>query len=614
MPKNLLQMHQGSLQFGSKVIFEQASFSINDDEHVGVIGPNGAGKTSLFRILVGEQSLDSGDLIKTNGLRIGYLAQESDWNVDSVVEDFLAENSQVPLWKIKKWGEGLGLLPEHFQTKMKTLSGGYRMRVQLLYIMGQEPDLMLLDEPTNFLDLESLLVLETFLQEYPSAFMVISHDREFLKKVATHILEVEGNEITKFNGTIEDYFEQKAELQEMLQRQAMNLEVKKKAIQDFVDRFRAKATKAKQAQSRLKQLQKMDTIELKALPVRSQILIPTPARTGKEILQIENGSLGYGDKTILNQINLRFERGDHVGIVGYNGAGKSTLLKGLSQLLPLKSGKLQIGYQAEFGYFAQHSSDSLLPEETVIEALQRASHFEITQQEILNLAGSLLFSGENIKKKIKVLSGGEKSRVALGQILLQKKPCLLLDEPTNHLDFDTVEALTQSLQKYEGTIVVISHDRSFIRRVSTKILEIKNGQVQLYPGTYDEYIWSVEKGVLSIAEAPASPTSPQLADTLSTQKEVEKKFNFKEERKKLESEIRENKKQFEKIEALLKNALNEQSELTEKLFTLQGPESKTASQRLGEVSKSIGDLEEKQMDLLEKIVASENRLEELLGS
>ncbi len=605
---NLLQMNQANKQYGAKILFRDAGFSINQGEHVGVIGPNGAGKTTLFKIIVGQETLDSGQITKSNGLRIGYLEQESEWNVQESVENYLSTQTITPIWTLRQLGLSLGLSEALFSMKLADLSGGYRMRVKLLYLIGLEPDLMLLDEPTNFLDLESILALEKFLQDYKKSFLLISHDREFLRRTTEYTLEVEAEEINKFPGNIDDYFEQKAELQKVLAAQIQNQETKRKHLQDFIDRFGAKATKARQAQSRMKQLDKMEIIETKKIPPRARILLPPATATGKEILQIEQADLGYANKVILSNVQLRVEKNDKIGIVGFNGAGKSTLLKSIGERIPLLKGNLKWGHQVRLSYFAQHLTEDLHPEDTVLDSLQKKAHKDCVAQDILNIAGSLLFSGEAIHKKIKVLSGGEKTRVALGQILLQKSPLLLLDEPTNHLDFDTVNALAEALANFDGTIITVSHDRSFIRQVSQKIIEIKDGKAELYPGNYDEYVWSLEKGALS-ERASTTATAPQ--NPQSSVQNQEKKWNYKEETKRLNSEIKELERKILKTEELLHKLAQQIEEKNADLLKSQGLQAQEVAKSISALNDDIQKYEEILLTHMENLDLSQKALADL---
>jgi ATP-binding cassette subfamily F protein 3 len=515
--KNLLQLQNAAKSFGSRSLFEDATFAVNENEHIGVIGPNGAGKTTLFRMLTGELELDEGKIVRSQSLRLGYLQQHDQWKEGESVEDYLQRGCSKPIWELKQLAQGLGLKESQFALPIQSLSGGYRMRVKLLHLLGEEPNLMLLDEPTNYLDLETMLVLESFLQSFEGAFLLISHDREFLRRTTDHILEVEAGDFVKYNGNIDDYFEQKELLREQLEKQALSQQAQKKKVLDFAARFGAKASKARQVQSRLKQMNKMESIEVKALPVGAKINIPPPPKTGRLALELKNASLGYPQKTVLRNVDLKVESGDRIGVVGFNGAGKSTFLKSIGKLIPTLSGEVEWGYQVGVSVFSQHVAEALNLEHDVYDALESVSHQSIRPQEILNLAGSLLFSGDDVKKKISVLSGGERSRVALGQILLQKSPVLLLDEPTNHLDFYTVEALTQALQSFSGTLIVVSHDRGFIRRVSNKILEVKAGHLRLYPGDYDQYVWSLQQSRVfnEIYETEEDFDSGVIEDSLS---------------------------------------------------------------------------------------------------
>lgn len=609
---NLLQVQKAYKQFGTKMIFQEAGFSINEGEHVGVIGPNGAGKSTLFKVLVGQQELDSGQIIKSQNLRIGYLEQESEWDLTLNSEEYLEQHCSKRLWELKRLGEELGLSDQHFKTPLHQLSGGYRMRMKLLYLIGQEPNLMLLDEPTNFLDLESVLALEVFLQNYEGAFLLISHDREFLRRTTESTLEVEAGEINKYPGNIDDYFEQKSQLRSILEAQAANQEAKRKHLQDFIDRFGAKATKARQAQSRMKQLEKMEKIEIKDLTVKAKILIPSPTHTGKETMLIENAELGYGNQPILKNVNLRLNRGTHLGVVGVNGAGKSTLLKSLAGGIALLQGKRTLGYQVSLGYFSQHSTDQLELEDSILDSLEKAANRELKKQDILNMAGSLLFSGDDIYKKIKVLSGGEKSRVALGQILLKRSPVLLLDEPTNHLDFETVEALTESLRDYEGTIIVVSHDRSFIGRVSSQILEINNGQVEIYPGTYDEYVWSVQQRQKKNHSEELQSSKPSVSGVVSTSlntTSTSEKTLSKEEIRKLNVKNREIQNGIIKLEEKIKKMQEQQMALTEQLMTVEGVKASQMAKDLSDLSNQILSLEDQVLEEMEKLEQGLNLVE-----
>ncbi len=645
---NLLQLNQGFKQYGMKVLFDNARFAVNEGEHVGVIGPNGAGKTTLFKILVGQETLDAGELITSKTLKVGYLEQESKEPLDKSAEEHLTETSITPVWELKQLGLDLGLLEKHFAVPFHELSGGYRMRMKLLSLIGKEPNLMLLDEPTNFLDLESIMALETFLQSYKGAFLLISHDREFLKRTTDHTLEVESGDITKFPGHIDDYFEQKAQMRTILEAQAANQEAKRKSIQDFVDRFGAKATKARQAQSRMKQLDKMEKIDIKDLPVRARIKIPPPSHTGKEALTMIETDLGYETKTVISNLSLRIETGTHLGVVGFNGAGKSTLLKSLAGRIPVLKGERKLGYQVSLSYYAQHVAEDLDPNDTVFDSLQRVAHKDIKQQEILGIAGSLLFSGESVHKKVRVLSGGEKSRVALGQILLRRSPLLLMDEPTNHLDFDTVNALTEALRSYPGTVIVVSHDRSFIGRIATKILEIRDGRAEIYPGTYDDYLWSLEKGSLKKrfeqnleadtkpngttvpATAPIKKTdwssgeAKNLQNTSSSDATVKAAKAFatpapvivrkaqdaphRDQTKRYQAEAKEAQRKIAKTEALLETHNAKVTKINEELVQAQGARSTELSKELAWSFVETERLETDLLEAMEKLAAAETFL------
>ncbi|MBC7385391.1 MAG: ABC-F family ATP-binding cassette domain-containing protein [Cryobacterium sp.] len=615
--ENLIQLQKGSKSFGSRRLFEDASFAINEGEHVGVIGPNGAGKTTLFKVLADEETMDTGKLVRSRNLRLGYLAQHDTWKEGETVEDFVERGATLPIWELKSIGRGLGLEETHYASVIASLSGGYRMRAKLLRLIGTEPNLMLLDEPTNYLDLETLLVLEKFLQGYEGAFLVISHDREFLRRTTDHILEVEAGDVVKYNGNIDDYFEQKAMIRTQLEARAMSIEEKKKQVLDFVARFGAKATKASQAQSRLKSLDRMETIEVKPVAVTARIRIPPPARVGKLLLSIEHADLGYGEKTILSDVSLRMNGGDHLAVVGLNGAGKSTLLKALAGKLTPKKGTVEYGYETSLSFFNQFVAEDLNPNDTVLSAMQRKAHRDVLPQDILDLAGSLLFSGDDAKKPIRVLSGGERSRVALGQVLLQKASCLVLDEPTNHLDFQTVEALTQALQAFTGAIIVVSHDRSFVRRIGTKMLEIAHGKANLYPGTYDEYVWSMEKGAFFSLQKEGAPEKSRSRKenpngNLGRIVPTAVGKDYRELRKTLDKRLRQLDHLISSCDLKMANGAKQIAQLNEVLLSGKGDSSATISE-MGKIQKTIDEAESLWVSSSEEREDVVKQLSELTG-
>lgn len=618
----LFQLVDGAKYIGDRPLFSESTFAVNTGEHIGVIGPNGAGKTSLFKTIIGEYELDEGRIITSNQMRLGYLAQEP--KVDQlhiIAREYISSTSLLPEWMLEKLGQGLGLTPLHLDGSLAELSGGYRMRCELLRLIGQEPNFILLDEPTNYLDLESLFVLEKFLVRFAGAFLLISHDREFLRRTCDQTLEVEGGSITKFNGNIDDYFEQKQMLQQQLEKQNMAKDQKRKEILQFAARFGAKANKAKQVQSRLKSLKKLEPVEYKSLITTTKISIPEPIRTGKLVMEAKQVDLGYENHTVLKQVDFNVFRGDHVGIVGINGAGKSTLLKGLSKQLQLQSGSITHGLNVEVGYYAQHVSEALNKEDTVYSALAEKAHPQVSRQEILDLAGGLLFSGESIHKKIKVLSGGEKARVALGQILLAKSPCLLLDEPTNHLDFHTVEALTLALQKFDGSLIVISHDRAFIQRVAKKILLVNEGLVSLFPGNYEEYLWSVEKGSFEF-----------FANNLSSQKSTEQESNVdsrdqqptesnnlgsslnmgssppsKRERKELQKQVYQYKQKSKSLELVMASIEKDINQLNHQLLSSSGEQAASIAQQSALLNQKHQQAENEWLTIQEQIETLESQ-------
>ncbi len=544
MSINLLQIQNGYKSYATKDLFDDITVSVNLGEHIGIVGANGTGKTTFFKIVIGQEELDSGSVIKSKELKLGYLAQEDVWQKDETITDYIDGLSR-PLWELKDLGQSLGLKPEMFDQPIESLSGGYRMRCKLLRLIGKEPNLLLLDEPTNYLDLESLIVLENFLKKYEGAFLLITHDHEFLKKVTNTTIGFQNKKVEKISGNVDFYFEQKQLQNEILTKQKFNQDKKKKQLQDFVTRFGAKNTKAKQAKSKMKQIERMEDIDAPDTFIpKVNIKLPQPIRTGRFTFALEDVNLGYTEQPVISDISFNIERGDHVAVVGYNGAGKSTFLKGLAGHLKPQKGELQIGQNNVISYFGQHVPEELNLTNTILSELHEGLDLSIDDQMVLDIAGALMFSGDDLNKKISVLSGGEKVRVALAKILLKKNSCLLLDEPTNHLDFYTVEALANALNLYEGTVVFVSHDRKFVRNIAQKILIVNKGKLELYPGNYDEYLWSLEKGLLANIK---TDDSKEETKTTWVKKETRKPNAYKR-KKELERTIRMSEKKMNQLD------------------------------------------------------------------
>ncbi|RME02539.1 MAG: ATP-binding cassette domain-containing protein [Deltaproteobacteria bacterium] len=490
--KSLFQISNLSKRYGPKVIFDRAEVRIAAGEKIGVIGRNGAGKSTLFRMMTGEEEPDEGEIVRFPELRLAYLEQLDPFQPGERVIAFLERYTKRETWACGKVAARFQLGPEDLEAPIEALSGGYQMRVKLAAMLLREPNFLMLDEPTNYLDLHTLILLEKFLADYRGGFLIISHDREFLKRTCNETLEIENGKITLYPGDIEAYLAWKAERREQRLRQNENVEKKRRQLQAFVDRFRAKSSKARQAQSKLKQIARLQKIEIEQASPDVSIRIP-PVTVRKGVaLSCEALAIGYPTKRVAEGIDLVIERGRHVAILGDNGEGKTTLMKTLAGVLEPLSGSYTWGKTLEIGYFAQHTTEMLDPADTVERYLYKVAPSDVTRQEIRDMAGAFLFRGEEVEKEVRVLSGGERARLCLAGLLLSRRDVLLLDEPTNHLDFETVEALGTALRDFAGTVFFISHDRTFVHLLADTIVEIRGGRVLAHPGTYDDYVYHLE--------------------------------------------------------------------------------------------------------------------------
>jgi ATP-binding cassette, subfamily F, member 3 len=495
----MLQIESVHKQFSTKVLFDEASAHLRPQTRVGLVGPNGTGKTTLFKMILGEESPDTGTIRKRPRLRIGYLPQELETITGKTALD-AAHRDEYPEHEAKRILSGLGFSEADFSRPVEKLSGGYRMRVALAHLLLSDPDVLMLDEPTNHLDKPTQRWFEEFLLNSKLTLLVISHDTAFLDRIATHIWEIRDKTIQEFRGNYSKFRELRAARDAQLQA-AANRQAKEVArVQQFVDRFRYQANKARQVQSRIKQLEKVKLIELQRDTKRVRFKFPLPSTSGRHVLELQGVSKRYGEKVVYTSLDFSVERGQRVALVGENGAGKSTLLKMLAGVLTPDKGTRTVGHGVSVHYFAQHQAETLNPEHTILESLGEVSSTAETNF-LRGLAGAFLFSGQDQKKPIKALSGGERNRVALARMLVEPANTLLLDEPTNHLDPASVDVLTDAMIDFPGTIIFISHDPTFLTRIATRVVEIEDGNARNFFGDYEYYLWKKAQEFESIKES-----------------------------------------------------------------------------------------------------------------
>ena len=552
---SLVVLEHLSLHFGGKRIVDDLSLRIAHGDRIGLIGPNGSGKTTLLRLIAGDQHPDGGSIRTARGARVGWLPQDIeveggrsllDLVVGSVpgrekVETELAEAEKAYELTVasgdedammddaerlgdlherlahfetlfsehqaKKILTGLGFLEEDHGRDVGEFSGGWKMRGVLASLLFQRPDVLLLDEPTNHLDMPTVAWFSDFLKKWSSPFILISHDRDFLNEQINRVVSFEVEGVRQYPGDYERYLVQRAEEAEILENKAANLEREREKALQFINRFRAKASKAKAVQSRIKALEKMESAETyRKRKVMSFSFAPT-GRAGHEVVRCEHIRKAYGDRVVLPDVNVTIYRGDRIGIIGPNGAGKTTLLKMIAGELEATDGSIEMGHNIKPGYYAQHHAELLHPKNTVFDEASQVNR-ELGQTRVRSVLGSFLFSGDDVDKLVGVLSGGERARVSLAKLLLDPGNLLLLDEPTNHLDLESCESLIETLDTYDGTMVFVSHNRGLIRRLANKIWSVEDGEVTEYPGNLDDYmrLWQMryEGGDTKAGEAPAA--------------------------------------------------------------------------------------------------------------
>ena len=606
----MITLNHVQKQFGSRVLFKDCSLQIGARDRIGLIGPNGSGKTTLFRMILGEESIDGGEILIAKGVKIGYLPQEvisfrGNTVLDEVLKSLTNITSLQDKMKIleeelssiqdpkkqerlaneygklqerytllggygleaeaKRILQGLGFKETDFYRATDELSGGWLMRIALSKILFQSPDLLLLDEPTNHLDLESLIWLEEFLVNYPGAIVIVSHDRVFLNHLIDRIAEIEGEKIDLYYSDYDHYLEEKENRREILEATYKTQQKKIKQTERFIERFRAKNTKSSQVQSRIKMLEKIDRIELPKERREIRFEFPIPKRSGHRVLEVENLHKNYGETVVYQGIDLTLFRGDKVALVGPNGAGKSTLLKILAGVLDYEKGEAVPGKDVTRAYFAQHQFDLLRPEHTVYEELLSIATDE-SQTQLRTLLGTFLFSGDEIEKKVSVLSGGEKSRLVLAKMLLKPANLLLLDEPTSHLDIPSRNVLEMALKQFQGTICLITHDRHLINEIANKVIEIDKGIPHLYPGNYDYYLYKKQQ----LQKEEVKKEVQVQAEVEEKEKSAIKKSKImvKEERRKRSQEMDRFRRQRSSLEKKIQGVEKSLHEATQKLDQL----------------------------------------------
>ena len=607
----ILALNKASLFFGGRAIFDAIGFQINPGDRIGLVGRNGAGKSTLLKLIAGDYSLDGGSMSKAKEVRIGFLRQDLKMDMDkSIVE--IARSAFDELTKInerieeinkefevrtdyesdsyadlinelselsERFGllggdsidadvelvlKGLGFTPETFEKPLHTFSGGWRMRAELARLLLQKPELLLLDEPTNHLDIESIMWLEKHLSESNQTLMVVSHDRTFLDNVTTRTIEITLGKAYDFNAPYTRYVELRADLREKQLATAKNQEREIKQTEELIERFRAKASKASFAQSLIKKLERMERIEVDQEDTSAMHFKFQPApRSGKVVAKAEGVHKAYGDHLVLRGVDLEIERGDRMAFVGQNGQGKSTLVKALLKEISAE-GVLELGHNVQVGYFAQDQADELDGNLTALQTIENAAPEEM-RKHARSLLGSFMFRGEDVEKKVKVLSGGERGRLALCKLLLKPINFLVMDEPTNHLDMNSKDVLKKSLLSFDGTLLVVSHDREFLEGLVTKTVEFRDQHVKTLLGGIEYYLEQRKLENMRAVEAKSVAQKKSKKE----QKNEEGQLGYKE-RKQLEKDIRSLTRKLSNVEAEIEKLEGMLEDWDAKLADAQG--------------------------------------------
>lgn len=593
----LLQLQDAHKRYGQQQLLAGASCALADDQKIGLIGRNGAGKSTLCRILLGDEDLDAGEVVRSKKLRLGYLRQHDPFHDGETVLDFLIRDSGQPDWRCGEIAWQFQLPDVMLHQPVRSLSGGWQTRVKLAALLLHDPNLLLLDEPTNFLDLRTQMLLEEFLRGFKGGILVVSHDRSFLKRTCTHTLEMSRGQLELFPGDVDAFLENIAERREHDRRVNAATLTKRKQLETFIAKNRANAATASQAKSKSKMLEKLTLVEVVGEEATVAFSFPKVQPRQGTALRTERMAIGYPERDVAEEVQLEVEHGERVGIVGDNGQGKTTFLRTVCGSLDPKAGQLKWGYGCEVGVYAQHVYTTLPEERTVEDYLHYQAAPGTNNQQIKDVAGSFLFSGEMISKRIKVLSGGERARLVLAGLLLEQHNVLVLDEPGNHLDVETVEALADALCRYPGTVLFTSHDRHFMQRVATSVVEVAAGRVASYPGSYDDYVYRVRKELEAGLRAEHAAYNAGAAAKHAAGGDSASAVASAPARKLSGREERELEKRLRAIERKIAKLDEEKKELTAKL--METVDAKQASQTQSDLAAMAQEIESLEHEWLE---------------
>ena len=586
----LLEVKNASKRYGDQLLLDDASVALPDNCKIGMVGRNGAGKSTLCHVVVGNTDLDSGEILRHPRLRLGYLRQHDPFKPGETVLDFLLRDSEQPDWRCGEVAAEFDLKGPQLDQPVLELSGGWQTRVKLAALLLHDPNLLLLDEPTNFLDLRTQILLEHFLKHFDGGVLIVSHDRGFLQATCTHTLELSRGKLTLHPTDIERYVEFKEERREHDAKVNAATLAKRKQLETFINKNRANANTASQARNKKKQLDRLELLEMEGDERSVTFHLPQANLRRGTAVRCRDLAIGYEDHTVASDINLEIEHGTCTVIVGDNGQGKTTMLRTLVNSLPELDGEVRWGHGCEIGVYAQHAYTSLPERDTILEYLDGIRGPDTTMQTLLDVAGSFLFHGDLVEKKIGVLSGGERARVCMAALMLAPHNVLVLDEPGNHLDVETVDALADALNQYEGTVLLTSHDRHFVHRVANSVIEIRDGKATLYSGSYDNYLYRIEKDYdEGITVAPSAGKLP---------KDSARPSNGKATRKKKANNQRSVRKEITSLERKIAQSDDRKRELNNELLsTTNVGEAQRLHDEVQQLTSQIAEIEERWFEL-----------------